>query len=202
MPPGSRQNSMCNLWRPESPLVCHEVEHRLAAGRTTQIKRLLPVFYRRNRTGSFSHRLHPERGCALARRLEDGRKYRYCVAPRASEILRRALRQNNPTGKSLRIFRSSSQARESKIFRLTCRANHHYKLAPSHPNEGRVAIVTNVAMGCGGRRTCDGRARARRTAKLCGPGAPMLASSSREAKLPAGDGGKKARSPGRARSKL
>ena len=36
--------------------------------------------------------------------------------------------------------------------------------------------------------------------KPCGPGAPTLASSSWEAKLLAGDGGKKARSPGRART--
>ena len=79
-----------------------------------------------------------------------------------------------------------------KIFRLTCRANHPYKLAPSHPNEGRVAIVTNVAMRCGGRRARDRRARARRTAKACGSGTAALVSSSREAKLPGGDGGKKA----------
>ena len=39
-----------------------------------------------------------------------------------------------------------------------------------------------------------------RTAKSCGPDAPTLASSSREA-VPADDGGKKARSPGRARYK-
>ena len=38
-----------------------------------------------------------------------------------------------------------------------------------------------------------------RTAKSCGPDAPTLASSSREAKLLAGEGGNKARSPGRAR---
>src|SRR5450755_2985203 len=68
-------------------------------------------------------------------------------------------------------------ARLRKIFRLTCRANHHYKLAPSHPNEGRLAIVTNVVMRCGGRLARDRRARARRTAKTCGPDAPTLASS-------------------------
>ena len=39
-----------------------------------------------------------------------------------------------------------------------------------------------------------------RTAKTCGPDAPTLASSRREATF-AGDGGKKARSPGRARYK-
>src|SRR5450631_1079000 len=38
-------------------------------------------------------------------------------------------------------------------------------------------------------------------AKTCGPDAPTLASSSRKATF-AGDGGKKARSPGRARNKL
>jgi hypothetical protein len=41
--------------------------------------------------------------------------------------------------------------------------------------------------------------RVMRTAKACGPDAPTLASSSRKATF-AGDGGKQARSPGRARS--
>src|ERR1700723_1425466 len=40
-----------------------------------------------------------------------------------------------------------------------------------------------------------------RTAKSCGPDAPTLASSSREAELLGGEGGNKARSPGRARRK-
>src|ERR1700733_11604838 len=40
-----------------------------------------------------------------------------------------------------------------------------------------------------------------RTAKSCGPDAPTLASSSRESKLLGGEGGNKARSPGRARRK-
>jgi hypothetical protein len=31
-----------------------------------------------------------------------------------------------------------------KISRYACRANHLYKLAPSHPKEGRLAIVTNA----------------------------------------------------------
>ena len=66
-------------------------------------------------------------------------------------------------------------------------------LRAAHPNEGRVAIVTNVAMGCGGRQTRDRRARARRTAKPCGPGAPTLASSSWEASF---SGAMVARKPG------
>src|ERR1700721_3678929 len=40
-----------------------------------------------------------------------------------------------------------------------------------------------------------------RTAKACGPDAPTLASSSRGAELLGGEGGNKARSPGRARRK-
>jgi hypothetical protein len=31
-----------------------------------------------------------------------------------------------------------------KIIRYARRANHLYKLAPSHPKEGRLAIVTNA----------------------------------------------------------
>ena len=140
--------------------------------------------------------------------------------------------------------------RLTKIFRLTRRANHLYKLAPSHPDEGRIASRHERAVGCDGRdsvgramglqgwfsrerstgaRTNDAANRLRqnspggtrpgktfgvrrsRTAKSCGPGAPMLASSlaemhpaqpgSRWIVNPQDDGGKKARSPGRARSK-
>ena len=91
------------------------------------------------------------------------------------------LRQNTPTGKSLLIFRNSSQARESKIFRFTCRANHPYKLAPSHPMRGAARDRHERAVGCGGREACERRAQAVRTAKPCGPGAPTLASSWREA---------------------
>ena len=69
------------------------------------------------------------------------------------------------------------------------------------PLEGRCATSRNaerdaVDAGC----ALDGRC-GWRTAKPCGPDAPTLASSSREASFLGGDGGKKARSPGRARSK-
>jgi hypothetical protein len=71
---------------------------------------------------------------------------------------------------------------------------------PEHPvpQEGRFAVVTNV--GCGMRWTLWRRAderRMRRTAKSCGPDAPTLASSFAEQSV--NDGGKRARSPGRAR---
>jgi hypothetical protein len=68
------------------------------------------------------------------------------------------------------------------------------------PQEGRIAIVTDV--GSGMRWTLWSRETSAlmRTAKACGPGAPTLALRSRV--YPANDGGKKARSPGRARYKL
>jgi hypothetical protein len=158
----------------------------------------------------------------------------------------RTTMENCPTGKSAK----TCPAPQAKIFRLTRRANHLYKLAPSHPDEGRIASRHERAVGCDGRdsvgramgsqggscrersagaRTNDAANRLRqnspdgtrpgktfgvrwsRTAKSCGPGAPMLASSLVEMHPaqpglrciinPQGDGGKQARSPGRARSK-
>src|ERR1700730_3752190 len=64
---------------------------------------------------------------------------------------------NDPTGKSAK----PCPAPPTKIFRLTCRANHHYKLAPSHPDEGRIARRHERAVGCDGRDSV-GRARDRR----------------------------------------
>jgi hypothetical protein len=75
-----------------------------------------------------------------------------------------------------------------------------YIRKPSRSSEGRCATSRNAerdAVDAGGAH--DGRC-GWRTAKACGPDAPTLASSSREA-IFAGDGGKKARSPGRARYK-
>jgi hypothetical protein len=96
------------------------------------------------------------------------------------------------------------------------------------PPEGRIAIVTDAGCGCGGRgsvlramesqggsmrpvsdRRASGREMLQRTAKSCGPDAPTLASSLRSCVGPtglrqdisAGDGGKRARSPGRVRHK-
>jgi len=96
------------------------------------------------------------------------------------------------------------------------------------PQEGRIMIVTKRGVGCGGRgsvlramdcragrkicerSTARGREMLQRTAKSCGPDAPTLASSSRMLCRPnrvqmqckfANDGGKRARSPRRARRK-
>src|SRR5258708_114325 len=56
-------------------------------------------------------------------------------------------RKTDPTGKSAKPCPAPSR----KIFRLTRRANHHYKLAPSHPDEGRIARRHERAVGCDGR---------------------------------------------------
>src|ERR1019366_5738863 len=100
------------------------------------------------------------------------------------------------TGKSPKVC----PALRAKIFRFCRRANHWSKSARLTADEGRVAIVTNVAVGCGGRGSGERRAWLQRTAKSCGADAPTLASSVRK-QVFAGDGGKQARSPGRARSK-
>ena len=66
--------------------------------------------------------------------------------------------------------------------------------------EGRFAIVTNVGSGMRWTRRVSRRMTMSRTAKSYGPGAPTLASSpQRRVPRLAGDGGKKARSPGRPR---
>jgi hypothetical protein len=78
--------------------------------------------------------------------------------------------------------------------------NQRHNLHYPAPTEGRFAIVTNVGRDAVDADGADDERRNRRTAKSCGPDAPTLASSLREATF-AGDGGKKARSPGRARYK-
>jgi len=79
-----------------------------------------------------------------------------------------------------------------KRFRLTRRANQWFESARLTRTRGG----SRSSRTCGGMRWTqmaakDERCRSR-TAKSCGPDAPTLASSSREAKLLRGDGGKKA----------
>jgi hypothetical protein len=57
-------------------------------------------------------------------------------------------------------------------------------IAVSSLTKGALAIVTNVGVGCGGRGCAFDEQRATRTAKACGPDAPMLASSFWEAGFP------------------
>jgi hypothetical protein len=86
---------------------------------------------------------------------------------------------------------------------LTLCPNH--LLIPRHPvpEEGALAIVTDVGAGSDGRRCAFDEQRVRRTAKSCGPDAPMAGVKFERSKLLAGDGDKQALvSPGRARNKL
>src|SRR6476659_3683537 len=69
------------------------------------------------------------------------------------------------------------------------------------PTRGALAIVTNVGRGCGGRESCDRRARLKRTAKTCGPDVAVLASMHPWAIAFGALGRQKSRSPGRARYK-
>ena len=117
-----------------------------------------------------------------------------------------------------------------KIIRLTRRANHRYKLAPSRPSEGRFAIVTNVVRDAvdataparkwqsqGGssmepvsNRPARGRTALMRTAKSCGSGTRCWCQVRGGFASPTGpsqnhqsadDGDKRNSSPGRARRK-
>ena len=97
------------------------------------------------------------------------------------------------------ILRTASQVPFRKIFRLTRRANQRYQLARLTRQEGRLAIVTKRAVGCGGRNARARRTRVWRTAKSCGPDARCwrqvggCASIQLDrARYPAGDGGNKA----------
>jgi hypothetical protein len=105
------------------------------------------------------------------------------------------LRPIGPTGKSPKVC----PPLRTKIFRLPRRANQCSFSARLTADEGRVAIVTNVAVRCGGREACARRKRVTRTAKSCGPDAAVLASS--RAEVSARRRWQKRRSPGRARSK-
>ena len=84
--------------------------------------------------------------------------------------------------------------------RLISPPNQQHFPAIPRPQEGRFAIVTDVGCGMRWTRWRTRRMRRSRTAKSCGPGIPTLMSSLRGDDL-AGDGGKKARSPRRARRK-
>jgi len=72
--------------------------------------------------------------------------------------------------------------------------------SPSCPTEGRLEIVTDAGQDAVDASGAKDEGVQLRTAKSCGPDASTLASSRRE-EIPAGDGDKKARSPGRVRHK-
>jgi hypothetical protein len=66
---------------------------------------------------------------------------------------------------------------------------------------GADASSRTWSAGCDGRVDVARRATSARTAKACGPDLPTLRPSSLKLTRLASDGGKKARSPGRARYK-
>ena len=72
--------------------------------------------------------------------------YTNCVASSATTILMRWVRQSNPTGKSLLVFRSRVKPKNQKYFcfLMTQITSHHRHPVP---RRGALAIVTNVGQG-------------------------------------------------------
>jgi hypothetical protein len=93
---------------------------------------------------------------------------------------------------------SASRRRRKNIslpfFRIRC----HLSAIPAR-TRGASRSSRTLGWRCGGRDDVARRAMLSRTAKPCGPGIPTLMPSLQSRS--AGDGGKKARSPGRARYK-
>ena len=101
-----------------------------------------------------------------------------------------------PTGKSAK----SCPPPVAKIYRFAFDPKHLYKPRRLAPSQRGVSWSSrNVGAGCDGRRRYRRRTVPMRTAKPCGPGARRWRQVCGE--QPAGDGGKQARSPGRARNK-
>ena len=85
----------------------------------------------------------------------------------------------------------------TEIFRLTCRANQVSNFACLTADEGRVAIVTNVAVRCGGREGLRKTNAALADGEVVWSWRPEV--GAKLAERSAGDGDNKAWSPGRAR---
>jgi hypothetical protein len=118
------------------------------------------------------------RGVSLAAKPRTG----FPDQVRARQVCKKAIRRAN---------QKTCPALRQKIFRLTCRANHLYKLAPSRPARGALRNVTNVVRDAVDARAARDERSFSRTAKSCGLDAPTLASS-RWKQVSVGDGGKKA----------
>ena len=106
-----------------------------------------------------------------------------------------SLRQSNPTGKSPETLSIPL----AKNIPLNASGKSAALLRPSHPNEGRIAIVTDVRWDAVDAMAAQDECRSSRTAKSCGPDAAVLASSLRMRIDPNGsnaafadDGGKRA----------
>ena len=111
------------------------------------------------------------------------------------------LRQNNPTGKSLLIFRNYVKPRNQKYSASPDGQISDMNL-PVSPDERGGSRSSRTRGGMRWTQCLRRRTQAARTAKSCGPDAHMLASSSREANASRGRRWQKSLgSPGRARSK-
>ena len=105
-------------------------------------------------------------------------------------------------GKKSQVICLSRPAPFVKIFLFPFDPNHFS--IRGHPGPHKGAFRDRHERKVGMRWTRSGatdESAYLRTAKSCGPDAPTLASSSRGAELLRGEGGNKARSPGRARRK-
>jgi hypothetical protein len=78
-----------------------------------------------------------------------------------------------PTGKSATNLSSTL----AKNIPLAPSGKSSLQATPSHPNEGRIAIVTNARWDAVDADSAVDETRMRRTVKSCGPDAPTLASS-------------------------
>jgi hypothetical protein len=106
-----------------------------------------------------------------------------------------------PTGKSPRTCAALSSPC-SKNISLNPSGKSALPACPSHPTRGALRTSRHARWDAVDAEFAKDERKRSRTAKSCGPGAPTLAlSSRRRLKRLASDGGKKARSPGRARSK-
>ena len=89
-------------------------------------------------------------------------------------------RQIDPTGKSIPIYGNRVKPRNEKYFAFPEGQIRAISNA-SRPDQRGARDRHDVGRGCGGRESCDRRARRTRTAKTCGPDAAVLASMHLEA---------------------
>jgi hypothetical protein len=104
----------------------------------------------------------------------------------ANQIRTIELRQINPTGKSLLIFRNGVKPRNQKYFASYPTQISSLICAVPCPQRGVSRSSRTLGRGCGGRgrvrhASAGRRMMLTRTAKSCGSDAPMPASSLREA---------------------
>ena len=97
------------------------------------------------------------------------------------------MRQNNPTGKSAK----TCPALALKNIPLNPSGKSALPTRPSHPTRGALRNVTNARWDAVDAAACKTNVSLLRTAKSCGPGAPVLALSFARSKLLRDDGGNK-----------